>query len=118
MRRVAFTLLVAAAALAACSDDGDEDAGGAGREDVTTTTTVASQPPGVSTGRAPASEFTLLELQPGDAACYLRVKNAAGAEESLPGTFELCPGGSADATPSVGRRVTLERRPDQILADS
>ena len=98
-------------ALAGCSGDSDKGTTKSGPETTTTTSET-------NTSKAATPSYTLRELQSGDAACYLQVTNSSGVEESLPGTFELCPGGSADATPYVGRRVTFERRPDRIMADS
>ena len=66
--------------------------------------------------------MVLLRITKGDladvAACYLEVKDASGVTESVPADFELCPGGSGDASRHIGRKVTLERRPTKIMADS
>ncbi|MDP2312386.1 MAG: hypothetical protein Q8P41_05735 [Pseudomonadota bacterium] len=64
------------------------------------------------------ARYTLVELQAGDHACYVVVKDASGKEENLPGSFELCPGGTVDATPFIGKSVTLERNQAPIAADS
>ena len=61
---------------------------------------------------------TLVSVESGDAACYLNVRTAAGTEEALAADFELCPGGKSDASRLVGRKVVLERRPEQVMADS
>jgi hypothetical protein len=66
---------------------------------------------------APAAT-TLERLEAGDRACYVVVRDAAGAELSHPGDFELCPGGGADASALVGSRVTLETRRESIQAES
>ncbi len=65
-----------------------------------------------------ADDLTLVRLESGDAACYVVVRNAAGAEESLPGDFELCPGGGKDASKHVGKEVELETRKEKMQAPS
>ena len=51
--------------------------------------------------------YTLKEVSQGDAACYVTVVDAAGVETTHPGTFDLCPGGAADASNYVGFPVQL-----------
>ena len=78
-----------------------------------------TEPPATtSTTRPAAATVTLISVESGDAACYLEVEDAAGTEETLAAAFELCPGGERDASGLVGRKVVLERRPGEILADS
>jgi hypothetical protein len=82
-----------------------------------TTTTTAPTP--TSASPAPtAPTYTLVSLQAGDAACYLTVTGSSSAEQSLPADFELCPGGTSDASRYVRSQITLERRPSPVMADS
>lgn len=69
-------------------------------------------------GDAEEGDLTLVRLENGDAACYVVVRTADGAEVSHPGDFELCPGGGKDASKHVGKEVELETRKERILADS
>ncbi len=48
---------------------------------------------------------TLKELQNGDRACYV-VLDIDGAEQSIEGDFDLCPGAAKDASALIGQRVT------------
>jgi hypothetical protein len=59
----------------------------------------------------------LKRLEAGDRACYVVLDSGAG-EQSLPGDFELCPGGQHDASPLVGGRVAYTTRKDKIQAES
>lgn len=95
-----------------CGDDGQAEPKSAATDSTITTTTTTAAPPKA------AEVFTLLAVQSGDAACYLTVKDSTGTDESLPADFDLCPGGTSDATPYVGSQVKLERRPDRVMADS
>ncbi len=61
---------------------------------------------------------TLVKLEPGDRACYLSVTQADGKPATLPGDFDLCPGGATDATPLVGKTVRFATRHDKIQAAS
>ena len=92
---------LAMSALFACGD-GDEGEDAATESRATTSTEVA----------------TLISVESGDAACYLNVRDAEGTEEALAADFELCPGGTSDASRLVGRKVVLERRPERVMADS
>jgi hypothetical protein len=83
-----------------------------------TSTTTAPAPSTTTTSPPSAPTYRLVSVQGGDAACYLGVTDAAGAEQTFPADFELCPGGTSDASRHIGTRVTLERRPGQIMADS
>jgi hypothetical protein len=91
-------------ALIACSGDGTSDEAQPEPESAPIT--------GTTTATEPALDLvvTLISVQSGDAACYLNVKDASGTEDALPAEFELCPGGSTDASELEGRKVTLERR--------
>jgi hypothetical protein len=96
----------------ACSGENEQAEPNNSASESTTPTTASGAPPKA------AEVFTLVSVQAGDAACYLSVKDSNGAEQSLPADFDLCPGGTSDATAQVGRKVTLERRPGQVMADS
>jgi hypothetical protein len=68
---------------------------------------------------APAAPaWTLVSVTAGDASCYLEVRGADGASRTLPGDFELCPGGGQDASALVGERVAVDTRPGQVMAAS
>lgn len=68
---------------------------------------------------APAAVvYTLKELQNGDAACYVVLSNAAGEPVNYPGSFELCPGASEDASALVGKTVTITVGRQKIMAGS
>jgi hypothetical protein len=97
-------------ALVACSGNTDQAQPKPEPAPTTTMTTAAPKPAG--------EPVTLISVQSGDAACYLNVKDASGAEQSLAADFELCPGGTSDASWYAGQKVTLERRPARIMADS
>ncbi len=58
----------------------------------------------------PPAVVTLKALQNGDRACYVIVESDHG-EQSIAGSFELCPGGAQDATALIGKpiRFTTER---------
>lgn len=102
-----------AVGLVACDGRGGSSTSAVSETTTTTapTTTTASPPPTAVT-------YTLVSVVAGDAACYLTVTDGAAAEQSLPADFELCPGGGSDATRYVGSRVTLDRHPGQVMADS
>lgn len=65
-----------------------------------------------------AETVTLVELSQGDAACYVVVKDAAGNEQTHPGTFDLCPGGAADASNAIGFPVQLTFGKQNVMAAS
>ena len=50
---------------------------------------------------------TLIELSPGDIACYVTVRDEDGKSHTHPGAFEVCPGGPTDASPYLGFPVEL-----------
>ncbi len=78
---------------------------------------VATSPtPGAPGTDAP--RYTLVALQNGDHACYVVLKDAAGAELNLPGSLDLCAGGGVDATPFIGKTVTLDRNKSMMAAAS
>src|SRR5690349_15279649 len=54
---------------------------------------------------------TLLGFENGDYACYVDYRDAAGADQSVPGSFELCPGSSEDASALIGQSVTMTLEP-------
>ncbi len=60
---------------------------------------------------------TLKELQNGDRACYVVVE-VDGAEQSIEGDFELCPGAGRDASGLIGQRVTWTTEPAKVQAAS
>ena len=57
-----------------------------------------------------------MSVEAGDAACYVVVKDSTGAEYTHPGDFELCPGGTHDASNLVGFPVALSFTQGNILA--
>ncbi len=59
----------------------------------------------------------LVALQAGDAACYVELETSGGSL-TLPGSFELCGGGNADATSLIGVIVTYTTERTNILAAS
>jgi hypothetical protein len=59
-----------------------------------------------------------VSIEQGDAACYVTVKDSTGAEYTHPGSFDLCPGGGADASNFIGFPVTLEFASVNIMAAS
>jgi hypothetical protein len=93
---------------AGCGSDGGEEERAAPGTTATGATTTTAGP----------AVYTLLSVEGGDTACYLTVKDAAGWDDTLPASFDLCPGGNADASPLIGSPVTVERRPAQVMADS
>lgn len=60
---------------------------------------------------------TLTSLEHGDRACYVSLE-LDGAVQSIEGDFELCGGGSKDATALIGQRVTITRERANVLAAS
>ena len=73
--------------------------------------------PAPSPGPAAVQIGTLDELQNGDRACYV-VVTTDGGQQSIEGSFELCPGGGSDASALVGRRVTWTTEKSNVLAAS
>ena len=67
---------------------------------------------------AAAETVTLVEVSQGDAACYVVVKNADGNEQTHPGSFDLCPGGGADASNYIGFPVQLTFGKANMMAAS
>ena len=59
----------------------------------------------------------LLDLQNGDRACYAVVR-AGASERSMEAAFELCPGGSRDASGWIGKMVTYATKPGRVQAMS
>lgn len=68
--------------------------------------------PGVGT----AATYTLKEVSQGDAACYVTVTDPAGVETTHPGSFDLCPGGGADASNYIGFPVALTFTKGNLLS--
>lgn len=64
-----------------------------------------------------SDDGTLLKLEHGDRACYVTLRRASG-DTTVPGDFELCPGGTYDAAPLVGQRVRIATKTDQLQAAS
>ena len=69
--------------------------------------TVCSSPPEMPCRVAVSPRGTLTAVTSGDLGCYLSLKPEVGEASDQIGTFELCPGGSLDATPLVGKRVQV-----------
>lgn len=78
----------------------------------------SSKPP-ASTPETPAAAApltaTLTGLESGDRACYVSL-DLDGAVQSIEGDFELCAGGSKDATALIGQRVVVTRERAKVLA--
>ena len=60
---------------------------------------------------------TLKELQNGDRACYVIVESAQG-EQSIEGSFELCAGGTQDASALIGKPITYTTERAKVHAAS
>lgn len=60
---------------------------------------------------------TLKALENGDRACYVVLETDAG-EQSIEGSFELCAGGSSDATGLIGKRVLYKTERANVQAAS
>jgi glyoxylase-like metal-dependent hydrolase (beta-lactamase superfamily II) len=67
---------------------------------------------------ATATEMTLLALESGDAACYVALRDGSGTEHRYHGEFELCAGGTADASALVGKPVLAEIARERVQAES
>ena len=52
--------------------------------------------------------MTLVSVNADGGSCVAVVRDTAGAETSHPAAAELCPGGGKDASPLVGKPVSLE----------
>ena len=81
------------------------------------TETTAPETTGTVVGATTSGTGKLIALQPGDAACYVELETS-GDPVSLPGSFELCAGGSADATALIGATVEYTTERGKILAPS
>ena len=84
---------------------------GGSKSSATATTPTTPAAPAAAAG----GTGTLTGVENGDRACYVNVTTDAG-EQSLEGDFELCAGGSKDATALVGQRVTWTTHKDTVLA--
>lgn len=63
----------------------------------------------------------LVSLENGDRACYVGLSTTddhATADQQLPGSFELCEGGTLDATGMIGQQVTYRTERAPIAAAS
>lgn len=70
-------------------------------------------------GATPAGPVVTLEdLQHGDRACYVVVDAGTAEAQSIEGDFELCAGGSRDATALIGKRVTYTTEKAKVQAAS
>jgi hypothetical protein len=63
-------------------------------------------------------EATLVSLEAGDSACYVKLRESSGTETTYPGAPELCPGGGQDASALVGKMIRAKVGKQQIPADS
>jgi hypothetical protein len=97
MKRMLTIILFAAA----CSGGGKGKGGGGGEG-----------------GGTVAETYTLVSIESGDAACYVTVKDSTGAENTHPGSFDLCPGGPADASNLIGFPVALGWTKANVIAPS
>lgn len=68
------------------------------------------------TAKPAVAPVTLLRLENGDRACYVVVQNADNVEESIEGSFELCPGASQDASGLIGKKITYTTKKANVLA--
>lgn len=78
----------------------------------------ATTPSGGAGGGAAAAPVTLVRLENGDRACYVIYKGADGEEKSQEGSFDLCEGGSQDATALIGKQVTFTTAQGKVQAAS
>jgi hypothetical protein len=84
------------------------------------TDTPASGSGGGGGGAIPAATSgagMLVSVTSGDSACYV-VINIAGQEKTMPGDFNLCPGGERDATTLAGKQVKFETKKGQVASAS
>jgi hypothetical protein len=58
---------------------------------------------------------TVVSVDPGDAACYVTLKDARGQQSTEPAAFELC---TRQPSPLVGKRVQLQYTLSQVAADA
>ncbi len=73
---------------------------------------------GAGKGGGGGMEGTLVSLEGGDAACWVKLRDESGAEKTYAGAFELCPGGGSDSTAWVGKTVRAKIGRKEIAADS
>ena len=66
----------------------------------------------VATG---SGDGRLVELAPGDRACYVTVETPRG-DRTIEGAFELCAGGARDASGMLGSLVVYETQTSRVLA--
>jgi hypothetical protein len=76
----------------------------------------ADAPPAAEEGKAKQAQ--LVSLEQGDIACYVELKTKDGEELFLHGDFELCPGGGADASGLIGKRVRYKTETTKVQAGS
>lgn len=74
--------------------------------------------PPAAPAAAAATVYTLTELQNGDIACYVVLKDGAGVETTIPGDFELCAGAGHDATSLIGKSVVITTSKESVQAAS
>jgi hypothetical protein len=128
-------LFSAALALSACSSSSTDTTAADSVSEVTVestiaasaseSTTVDSLAQADSTGPAqapvttigPMTKYTLVSLVAGDRACYVELTFPGGGA-TLPGDFELCPGGPKDASAFIGKVVTYTTEKSNIQAAS
>ncbi len=60
----------------------------------------------------------LSALQNGDRACYVVLNGGTPQEQTLPGSFDLCEGGTKDATKMIGAQINYRTERAAIAAES
>ncbi|MCX5741066.1 MAG: hypothetical protein NT062_01050 [Proteobacteria bacterium] len=60
----------------------------------------------------------LVSLTNGDRACYVAIERADGTSDSLEGDFDLCGGGTKDASAAIGKQITYTTEKANVLAAS
>ncbi len=128
-------LFSAALALSACSSTSTDTTAADSVSEATVESTVAasgdvtvpldSLAEAESTGPAEApvttiasiTKYTLASLVAGDRACYIELTFPGGGA-TLPGDFELCPGGPKDASALIGKVVKYTTEKSNIQAAS
>jgi hypothetical protein len=59
----------------------------------------------------------MVSVTSGDASCVV-VLNVGGKEQTMPGDYNLCPGGERDASKLAGKQVSYTTQPGNVAAAS
>lgn len=106
------TLLALLLSLAACGTSKSSST-----TTTTTTTAIGSGGAAAAPANPPNPTGTLKSLENGDRACYVHLTTATG-DVAYEGAFELCAGGSQDATGMIGKQVRAVTKLDSVQAAS